>query len=450
MAQRELERLDKKHLWHPFTQQFLWEKEPTLIVERGRGVYFYDVNGKKYLDGVSSLWVNLLGHNHPALNRAFKKQLSKIAHSTFLGLSHRPGIELARELVRIAPKNLTRVFYSDNGATAVEIALKMSFQYWREKTGQTRPEYLAVDGSYHGDTLGAVSVGSIGAFHSKFKPLLFKVHFAAQPSCTHLEHRYRTGENVRGVSACARAALASMEKILKARRGKIAAAILEPIVQGATGMRVQPPGYVAGFRRLCDKYNVLMIADEVATGIGRTGTMFAVEQENVRPDFLCLAKALTGGYTPLAATLTTERVYRAFYGPMRKNNTFFHGHSYTGHPLGAAVALATLKTVSTVKLLEKTRKSAHLMKDELRSFEDLPTVKSIRQAGLMAGVELAETGMAKRVCRALLKKGIWLRPLGATVVIMPPPIISPKDLRLLLTALKDAVRKDAVFHGSKT
>jgi adenosylmethionine-8-amino-7-oxononanoate transaminase len=445
MAHRELERLDKKHLWHPFTQQFLWEKDPTLIVERGRGVYFYDVDGKKYLDGVSSLWVNLLGHNHPALNRAFKQQLSKIAHSTFLGLSHRPGIELARDLLKIAPKNLSRVFYSDNGATAVEIALKMAFQYWIEKTGQARIEYLAVDGSYHGDTLGAVSVGSIGAFHSKFKPLLFKAHFAKRPACAHFEHRCRTGEKTADAAECVRSSLASVEKILKARRGKIAAAILEPVIQGATGMHVQPPGYVKGFRRLCDKYNVLMIADEVATGFGRTGTMFAVEQENVRPDFLCLAKALTAGYTPLAATLTTERVYRAFYGPLRKNSTFFHGHSYTGHPLGAAVARANLQVIQRTKLLEKTRESAHLMRDELRSFEALPAVKSVRQAGLMAGVELAEKGMGKRVCRGLLKKGIWLRPLSDTVVIMPPPVISQKDLRFLLATLKNVI-----LHESKT
>lgn len=427
MAPSTLERWDKKALWHPFTQQYLWEKEPALIIARGRGVYFYDVDGKRYLDGVSSLWVNLLGHNHPALNQAFKRQLGKIAHSTFLGLTHPPAIELARELLSAAPANLKRVFYSDNGATAVEIALKMAFQYWIETTGRARPEYLAVRGSYHGDTLGAVSVGSIGQFHSKFKPLLFKVHFADEPSSLSLQK-----------------ALDSVEKIFRSRRGKIAAGILEPLIQGAAGMRVQPPGYVKGFRRLCDRYGVLMIADEVAT-FARTGTLFAVEQESVRPDFLCVAKGLTGGYTPLAATLTTEKVYRAFYGPARKNRTFFHGHSYTGHPLGAAVALANLQTIRKTKLLEKSRKSAHLMRDELRAFERLPLVKSVRQAGLMAGVELAKAGMGKRVCRAMLKHGIWLRPLGETVVIMPPLVISSATLRRLLRTLKNVI-----LHEAKT
>jgi adenosylmethionine-8-amino-7-oxononanoate transaminase len=444
MAQRALERLDKRLLWHPFTQQYLWEKQPTLIVERGRGVYFYDIEGRKYLDGVSSLWVNILGHNHPELNRAIKQQLSKIAHSTFLGLSHRPGIELARELLAVAPKNLSRVFYSDNGATAVEIALKMAFQYWIEKTGRHRDEYLAIEGSYHGDTLGAVSVGSIGAFHSKFKPLLFKAHFAKRPFCGHFDHRCRTGEKRAAAADCIARAVASMETILKKRRGKIAAVILEPIIQGATGMHVQPPGYVKEVRRLCDTYDVLMIADEVATGFGRTGTMFAVEQEGVRPDFLCLAKAITGGYLPLAATLTTNRVYRAFYGPARKNNTFFHGHSYTGNPLGAAAARATLRVIRRSKLLEKTRESAHLMRDELRRFETMPGVLSVRQAGLMAGVELMRPGMAKRVCAAMLRKGVWLRPLGETVVVMPPPVITRRDLRSLFERLRNVI-----LHESK-
>lgn len=458
MAQKQLSVWDKKYLWHPFTQQYLWEKSSPLIITSGRGATLKDQHGRSYLDGVSSLWVNLHGHNHPVLNKAFKKQLSKIAHSTFLGLSHEPAILLGKALADIAPRGLKRTFYSDNGATAVEVALKMAFQYWVER-GQKRTYFLALKGSYHGDTLGAVSVGGIGAFHSKFKPLLFKSKFAMQPSCvtcpfnrTGVRHRTRLGEPVefvpkpgqfRAETGCRWECLNDVEKNLKKQAAKISAAILEPVVQAASGMHVMPSGYVAGFRRLCTRYNILMIADEVATGFCRTGALFAVDQERVSPDILCLAKAITGGYSPLAVTMTTEKIYKAFWGPPGANRTFFHGHSYTAHPLGAAVAHANLKLIRSGKLLEKSIKKAHLLRGELLSLEGLPIVGSIRQAGLMAGVELQgfdpQRHTGARICRKLLSSGIWLRPLGDVIVLMPPPVISDGDIKRMVRALKAAL-----------
>lgn len=453
---RRYSRWDKRHLWHPFTQQFEWEKSVPLIVESGKGAYFRDLTGKRYLDGVSSLWVNVHGHRQPDLDRAVRKQLSKIAHSTFLGLTHPPAIDLARELARVAPKGLTRSFYSDNGATAVEAALKMAFQYWIEAERKERPEFLALGGSYHGDTLGAVSVGGVGAFHSKFKPLLFKSNFAMAPACARcpfnrnkVVSRFRTGEKInlipkpgdkRPETGCRWECLGSVEKTLKRRRGRIAAGIIEPVVQGAGGMIVLPQGYVAGFRRLLSRAGALMIADEVATGFARTGTLFALEQENARPDLLCLAKGLTGGYSPLAVTMTTEKIYRAFRAPYEQFRTFFHGHSYTGHPLGCAAAVANLKLIKRGKLLEKSRRKAHILKDELKSLLSLPFVGSIRQAGLMAGVELvSDKRVGPNVCKRLLPRGIWLRPLGNVIVIMPPPIVSERDLKRIVKELKDAI-----------
>ncbi len=456
---RRLESWDKKFLWHPFTQQYLWEKDPTLIIQSGKGAYLKDVKGHEYLDGVSSLWVNLVGHRHPALTRAIKNQLDKISHSTFLGLSHQPAIELGRELIKVAPQGLRRVFYSDNGATAVEVALKMSFQYWIEREGQARPEFLAVKGSYHGDTLGSVSVGGIGSFHSKFKPLLFKTNFAMAPACVtcpfnrnKVSDRFRCGEKITGVpkpgdprkeTGCKWECLKDAGKILAKKKMKISAAIIEPVLQGAAGMIVMPAGYVAGLKRLCEKANVLFIADEVATGFGRTGTLFACEQEKVRPDFLCVAKALTGGYSPLAATLTTDRIYKAFWGPVREGRTFFHGHSYTAHPLGAAAGLANLKIIRNSKLIEKTRHKAHILRKELQEIRRLPGIRSVRQAGLMAGIELAaDRQKASKICKRLLSYGIWIRPLGNVLVVMPPPIISVSDLKRLVRSVGRALHEE--------
>lgn len=460
-------RLDKKYLWHPFTQQSEWEKGDPLVVARARGARFWDERGRAYIDGVSSLWVTAHGHRHPALDRALKRQLARVAHTTFLGLTHAPAAELGRALVALAPPGLRRVFYSDNGATAVEVALKMAFQYWIHRGQPRRTEFLALEGSYHGDTLGAVSVGGIAAFQKKFKPLLFKSHFVPAPHCFRCPFQktaprllLRTGDDpapaagrpgtFRPETGCRWECLAAAEKIVRRHAPRLAAAVVEPLVQGAAGMRVMPPGYLSGLAKILRKHGVLLIADEVATGFGRTGRLFAVEHEKVRPDFLCVAKALTGGYLPLAATLTRESVYRAFLGRYEAFKTFFHGHSYTANPLACAVALENLRVYRRENTLEALRAKRRRLTEFLREIAGDPRVGHARQIGFMAGVELVADKKtnrsfpiafraAARVCRAALARGVWVRPLGDVLVVLPPLGISLRDLNRLLGALRAGI-----------
>ena len=326
----DLAAADRSYLWHPFTQQRGWAGEHPVIVERGEGTDLIDVDGNRYIDGVSSLWCNVHGHAHPRIDAAVRDQLAKVAHSTMLGLSHRPAIELAQRLVELAPPGLTRVFYSDSGSTATEIALKMAFQYWRQR-GQDRRHFVALRMAYHGDTIGSVSVGGIDLFHSLYEPLLFET-LKAEPGDV-----ARHGAPARD------------------HRGDVAAVIMEPLVQGAAGMLMHPPGYLRAVRELCDRHGVLLILDEVATGFGRTGRMFACEHEGVAPDLLCLAKGITGGYLPLAATLATEQIYEGFLGEHEEFRTFFHGHTYTGNPLACAAGIASLDVFSEERTLERLR-----------------------------------------------------------------------------------------------
>ena len=469
MKKNAIAALDQKYLWHPFTQQSEWEKGAPIVIRSAKGSILTDTEGRRYVDGVSSLWVTAHGHRHPALDRAVRRQLGRMAHTTFLGLTHEPAARLGQALVEIAPRGLQRVFYSDNGATSVEVALKMAFQYWAHQ-GHHRPEYLALAGSYHGDTLGAVSVGGIAAFHKTFRPLLFKAHFAPAPFCYRCPYRTkpaqpelrsgdespdlrapRPGES-RASTGCRWECLAGAEKILKARRQRLAAAIVEPIVQGASGMRVMPRGYLKGFERLCRKNGVLLIADEVATGFGRTGGMFAVEQEGVRPDFLCVAKALTGGYLPLAATLTTQKIYKTFLGRYEDFKTFFHGHSYTANPLACAVALENLKVFKREKTLQRLTPKRQWMTDFLTEIAAHPHVGHVRQAGFMAGIELVSdkkthqrfpltTRRGNAVCQMAMAEGAWLRPLGDVIVLLPPLTLTFGEWSRLTTALKKAMGK---------
>jgi adenosylmethionine---8-amino-7-oxononanoate aminotransferase len=414
----DLAAADRAHLWHPFTQQRGWEQEEPLIVERAEGTTLIDTEGRRYIDGVSSLWCNVHGHGHPRIDAAVRDQLGRVAHSTLLGLTHRPAIELARRLVELAPTGLSRVFYSDSGSTATEIALKMAFQYWKQR-GEHRPRFVALGMAYHGDTIGSVSVGGIELFHSLYRPLLFDT-LKAEPG--------DPGE---------------MASILARHHGEVAAVIMEPLVQGAAGMLVHPEGYLRAVRELCDRHGVLLILDEVATGFGRTGRMFACEHEGVAPDLLCLAKGLTGGYMPLAATLAAERIYDGFLGEFEEFRTFFHGHTYTGNPLACAAALATLDVFEEERTLERLQPKIELLGRLLEPLAAHPCVREVRRRGFMVGIELAGFPLEQRIGHQVTlearHRGAIVRPLGDVVVLMPPLAIAEADLRRLVAITGEAI-----------
>jgi len=446
MNHQKLSAKDKRYLWHPFTQQREWEANSDIpIIVKGKGTFLYDAKGRKYLDGVSSLWCNVQGHQVPAIDKAISRQLKKIAHSTMLGASNEPAILLAEKLVQLAPKGLTRVFYSDSGSEANEIAMKMAFQFWQQ-TRPARPKktmFLTLKEGYHGDTIGSVSLGGIDLFHGIFGKLLFKTLKLKSP------HHYpsRKVSDVQWSVDCVKEA----EKVFRKYGSRLAAVHMEPLVEGAGGMLVHPPGYLSAIRKLCDKYDVLLILDEVATGFGRTGTMFACEQEGVTPDLLCLAKNLTGGYLPLAATLATERVYKAFWGSFGSLRTFYHGHTFTGNQLGCAAALANLGMMDE-KFLEGVREKGRLLEEALAPLWDHPHVADIRLRGLMGGIELVkdrstgepypyELKVGTKVCAEARKRGVLLRPLGNLIVLMPPLAIARKDLGRLAEVIVQSVEK---------
>jgi adenosylmethionine---8-amino-7-oxononanoate aminotransferase len=413
--------LDHDHLWHPFTQQQAWSEEEPLMIERAEGAELIDRDGRRYIDGVSSLWCNVHGHRHPGIDGAVRDQLGKVAHSTMLGLSHPGAAELAARLVDLAPPGLSRVFYSESGSTATEIALKMAFQYQQQRGGQhrRRTSFVHLRDAYHGDTIGSVSVGGIDLFHATYWPLLFQTH-AAEPGDA-----------------------ADLERVLASHEEEIAAVIVEPLVQGAAGMLVHPPGYLRAARELCDRFGVLLICDEVATGFGRTGTMFACEQEEVAPDLLCLAKGLTGGYLPLAATLTSERIYEGFLGAPEEQRTFFHGHTYTGNPLACAAALASLDAFESEHTIERLQPKVRLLEELLDGIVAMPEVTEVRNRGTMVGIDLGEHDPAlrlgHRVTLEARKRGAIVRPLGDVVVLMPPLSISEGELRRLIQITAESI-----------
>ncbi len=414
-----LNQLDQEFVWHPFTQQQGWSEETPLMIERGEGVYLYDVDGNRYIDGTSSLWCNVHGHHHPDLDAAARAQFDKVAHSTMLGLSHPGATELAARLIEIAPIGLQRVFYSDSGSTAAEIALKMAFQYHQQRGDTARTRFIRMREAYHGDTIGSVSVGGIDLFHATYRPLLFET-LAAEPGDA-----------------------AQMEALLSAHEGEVAAVIMEPLVQGAGGMIVHPEGYLRQVRELCDAHGVLLICDEVATGFGRTGTMFAVEREGVSPDFLCLAKGITGGYLPLAATLTTEAVYEGFLGAPAEAKAFFHGHTYTGNPVACAVALANLDIFERERTIEALQPKIALLDRRLAEIAEMPGVAEVRSRGVMVGIDLGahdpELRLGHRVTLEARKRGAMIRPLSDVVVLMPPLAISEAELEDLLDICVESI-----------
>ncbi len=433
-----LRKSDKKAIWHPFTQMADWEKDAPIIIERGEGNYLFDTEGRKYFDGVSSLWVNLFGHGRKEIDEAVRSQLDRVAHSTFLGLSHPPAIELAEKLLAVSPPGLSRVFYSDNGSTAMEVAIKMAFQYWRQREGggEGRQEFLALSEAYHGDTIGSVSAGGIDLFHKIFRPLLFSVRRLPAPHC------YRCPYGLSRPS-CSLFCAERMEEEVRARKEVLAAAIVEPLVQGAAGMLLMPEGYLARLRAVTRECGVLLVLDEVATGFGRTGTMFACEQEGVSPDIMAIAKGMTGGYLPLAATVTTEEIYRAFLGAYEEFKTFFHGHSYTANPLGCAAAIATLSVFGREDVLQRVSRLAETMAGELAKLSGHRNVGDIRQKGLMAGIEIVadkdtrerfppERKIGQQVIRKVRDRGVILRPLGDVIVLLPPLSSSEEEIETLV------------------
>lgn len=439
---------DKAHCWHPFTPVSDWESSDPLVIRSGEGVRLTDMEGKTYYDGTSSLWCAALGHRHPRLDQALILQVETLAHSTFLGMTHPQAILLADKLASLAPSGLTRVFYSDSGATAVEIALKMAFQYHLQKPvpEPKRTRFMALTGAYHGDTLGDVSVGGVDRFHATFRPLLFETVRVASPHC------YRCPLALERAT-CGIACLEEARKTIDEHAETLAAVVIEPLMQGAAGMISHPPGYLAGIAEHCRGRGVLLIADEVAVGIGRTGTMVACEQEDVSPDFLCLAKGLTGGYLPLAATLTTDTVYDAFRGDANDPKTFYHGHTFTGNPLGSAVALAVLEAFEEERILENVRKQAKRVADVLhKRLSGCRIVGQIRQRGLMIGIELVADRASKKpfapsiragakVCAVARDAGVLIRPLGDVVTFLPPLISTSGEIDAMLKILVEAIER---------
>ena len=447
-TKEQLEQWDCEYIWHPFTQMQEYVKSRPLVIERGEGSHLFDVEGNRYLDGVSSLWVTVHGHNKKELNDAIKEQLDKISHSTLLGLANVPSILLGKKLVEITLPGLNKVFYSDSGSTAVEIALKMAFQHWRQKDGgdfKGKTKFISLGEAYHGDTIGSVSVGGMDLFHDIFRPLLFERIHAPAPYC------YRCPLGLTRPS-CGMACAEAVEEIMAKRNGEIAAMIVEPLVQGAAGMIAAPEGYLQRVREYCSRYNILLIADEVAVGFGRTGKMFACEHEAVTPDLMCLAKGITGGYLPLAVTLTTDEVYRAFLGEHRECKTFFHGHTYTGNPLACAAALANIRLIEEESLIERLGEKIYFLEEGLKRFALLDHVGDIRQKGMMVGIELVkdkrtkepypwEDNMGHRVILEAREKGLIIRPLDNVVALMPVLSMSIPELDQTLGIVYDAIAR---------
>ena len=442
---KQLREWDKRHVWHPFTQMQDWEQEEPIVIVKGEGSWLIDSDGNRYLDGVASMWTNVHGHCRKELNEALKSQVDRLEHSTLLGLASEQSILLAKRLAEITPAGLERIFYSDNGSTAMEVAVKMAFQYQSHLGRSDRSRFITFRNAYHGDTLGAVSVGGIEIYHSTFRPLMFDSLQAPSPYC------YRCEFGCSGPEECGMKCLAALEAIMIEHGASCAGLVIEPLIQGAGGMLVQPKGFLRGVRELCTRYDLLMIVDEVATGFGRTGRMFACEHENVVPDIMAVSKGIAAGYLPIAATIATEKVYAAFLGEYAELKTFFHGHTFTGNPLACAVALRSLELFEEERLLESLQPKIAWLEQRLIKMAELTHVGDIRQCGLAVGIELVldkatkepfpwEQKLGVRVCLEARKQGIFSRPLGNTVVIFPPLAILPEELRLLLDGLEQSIR----------
>jgi len=444
IAEKQLASWDKKYIWHPFTQMKDYINEEPLIIEEAEGVLLRDINGSEYIDGISSMWCNVHGHRKKEIDDAIKSQLDKVAHTTLLGHSNVPAIRLAKKLIEITPDGLTKVFYSDNGSTAIEVAIKMAFQYWQYRGYKEKTSFVTLQYGYHGDTLGAIGVGGIDAFHKVFKPLLFNSIVAPSPFC------YRCPYD-KDKSCCSFECLSGLEDILSKNCGSIAAMVMEPLVQGAGGMIAHPKDYLFRARELCKKYNVLFIADEIMVGFGRTGRMFACEHEGVTPDILALSKGINGGYMPLAATLATEEIYDAFLGEYKEQKAFFHGHTYTGNQLACAAAMASIGLFEKEGIVQGLGPKIGILKNRLEQFKNLKPVGDIRQCGIIAGIELVKNKETKgpfpreekigiKVCLEARKRGLISRPLEDVIVIMPPLSIDICQLNKVIDIIYESIK----------
>ncbi len=432
----ELAALDHRHVWHPFTDMAAWFDDEPLIIERAEGCWLYGTDGRRYLDANASLWVNVHGHGRAEIDDAIRAQLDRAPHTTFLGLSNPPAIELAARLVALAPPGLERVFFSESGASAVEVALKMAYAYHLFRGEGHRSLFVSMDGAYHGDTVGSVSVGRIDVFHDTYRPMLFPTSGFAQPYC------YRCPLGLTYPS-CDLACADTLEDVLAREGDRVAAVVVEPLVQGAAGIITAPDGHLRRVAEIARRHGILLIADEVATGFGRTGTLFACEAEGVQPDLMAVGKGLTGGYLPMSATLASSAIFDAFTST---GHTFFHGHSYSGNPLAAAAALANLDLFEADDTLAKARALANVLATETARLAPLRSVGEVRQRGLMCGIELVEDRETRRpfpagdrvgaqICRAARNHGVVIRPLDDTIVVMPALAMAPDDVAFLVDVL---------------
>ncbi len=436
---------DLKYTWHPYTQMKDCKTIPPILIERAKGIKLYDNKGNFYYDTISSWWCNVHGHNHPEIKEAINKQLNSLDHVLFAGFTHKPAILLAEKLISITPKSLTRVFFSDNGSTAVETALKMSFQYWQNIGKKKKHKFVSLDYGYHGDTIGAMSVSGADLFNEVFKPLFFPSIKVPTPYC----YRCPMGKQR---SSCNIECIKPLEAVLRKKRDEIAAMILEPLVMAAGGMIIYPIRYLEKAAKLAKKYNIHLILDEVATGFGRTGKMFACEYANIQPDFVCLSKGITSGFLPLGATLTTEKVYRVFYADYQKRKTFYHGHTYTGNPISCSAALASLKIFKKEKTLNRAKRLIPIFHNGLERFKRLAFVGDVRYIGMIGAIELVKDKETKRpfsfkerigikVYKQGLKEGIILRPLGNIIYLYLPLCIKETEMLTILEKTYRIIQK---------
>ncbi len=428
MKNKEFEELDLKYIWHPCTQMKDHEFLPIIPISHGKGVYLYDFEGNSYIDAISSWWVNIFGHSNEYINKKIKEQLDKLEHVLLAGFTHKPAIDLAKSLVEITPKGLTKVFYADNGSSAIEVALKMSYHYFKNR-GENRNSFLSLSNSYHGETIGALSVGDVELYKKTYKPLLID--------------NIQTPVPKDSTKQSALIAIEKLEKILKEKAFEICAFIIEPLIQGAGNMHMYHPIYIEKAKDLTKKYNIHLIADEIMTGFGRTGTMFACKQASVTPDFMALSKGLTGGYLPLSAVLTTDEIYSAFYCDYNEHKAFLHSHSYTGNPIACTAALAALDIFKNSNVIEKNREKSLYMRKWLEKFKKLDNIENIRQTGMVAAFDIKGYSPKQRIGLQVytygLQHGVLLRPLGNTIYFMPPYIITEKEMDKMFSVAYEAV-----------